>query len=251
MTQRLDGRIALVTGGASGIGEATSHRLASEGALVMVTDVDDGRGKAVVDAIETAGGAAGYAHLDVTSEAEWQAVVAAVVSERGGLHIVVNNAGFADSGDVESVSVEEWARVLAVIQTGVWLGMKHGGAAIRAAGGGSIVNISSVFGMAGGFGTSPAYAAGKGAVRNLTKNAALRWSTDGVRVNSVHPGFIDTPLLDWASRGERGSRMITSTPMGRLGRPEEIAAAVAFLASDDASFVTGAELAVDGGYMAQ
>lgn len=252
METGLEGKVALVTGGGSGIGAASSHRLASEGAIVVVTDVDDGKGKDVAAAIGQAGGTAAFAHLDVADEAEWSAVVAAVVDQHGSLDVLVNNAGFGDSGDVETASTDDWNRVIAVIQTGVWFGLKHGGAAIRATGGGSIINISSIFGTSGGFGTNPAYHAGKGAVRTLTKNAALHWATAGVRVNSVHPGFIETPLTAGARDDpERVNAILATTPLGRWGQPEEIADAVVFLASDRASFITGTEVYVDGGFTAR
>lgn len=252
MDTGLEGKVALVTGGGSGIGAASSHQLAAEGATVVVTDVDDGKGKDVVAAIAQAGGTATYLHLDVAEEAEWVAVVAGVIDQHGAIDVLVNNAGFGDGGDVETVTMEDWNRVIAVIQTGMWLGMKHGGAAMRAAGRGSIVNISSIFGTSGGFGTSPAYHAGKGAIRTLTKSAALHWATAGVRVNSIHPGFIETPLTAGAREDpEIVDRILSSTPMGRWGRPEEIADAVVFLSSARASFITGSEMYVDGGFMAR
>jgi len=252
MDTGLDGKVALVTGAGSGIGAASARLLAQEGAFVVLSDVNDGHGQEVTDAIVKAGGAAAYIHLDVADEAAWVAVVAGVVERHGALHVLVNNAGFGDGGDVETVSLDEWNRVIAVLQTGMWLGMKHAGPAIEAAGGGSIVNISSIYGTSGGFGTSPAYHAGKGAVRTLTKNAALHWATDGVRVNSVHPGFIETPLTAGArDDAARESAVLGVTPMGRWGHPEEIADMVVFLSSDRASFITGSEMYVDGGFSAR
>ena len=249
--KRLEGRVALVTGAASGIGRATAHRLADEGAVAVVTDVQDAPGEEAVAEIRSQGGTALFVHHDVTSEADWQAVVERVLAEHGRLDILVNNAGMGDLATIEETTLEDYERTIAIDQTGVFLGMKSCAEALKASGHGSVINISSIFGTSGGFGTSPAYHAAKGAVRTLTKNVALHWATAGVRVNSVHPGFIRTPILDAAKGTEVEQGMIDTTPMGRLGEPEEIAAAVAFLASDDASFVTGSELYVDGGFLAR
>ena len=249
--ERLTGRVALVTGAASGIGAATARRLASEGAAVLVTDVQDDAGAHVVKQVTASGGRAAYAHLDVTSQQEWEAAVASVVREFGGLDILVNNAGIVDLAGIEETSLADWHRTIETGQTGVFLGMKTAAAALAASGHGSVINISSVFGTSGGFGTSPAYHAAKGAVRTLTKNVALHWARRGVRVNSVHPGFIDTPILDPVRGTPADQAMINMTPLGRLGQPPEVAAGVAYLASDDASFVTGLELYIDGGYMAR
>ncbi|HEX6339422.1 MAG TPA: glucose 1-dehydrogenase [Jiangellaceae bacterium] len=249
--ERLEGRVALVTGAASGIGKAIVMRLAAEGATVFVTDVDNEEGHAVVTSIVEAGGKASFAHLDVSSESDWATAVARVVDEFGGLDILVNNAGMGDLGTIEETSLEDWARTIGIDQTGVFLGMKTAATALADSGHASVINISSIFGTSGGFGTSPAYHAAKGAVRTLTKNTALHWAEQGIRVNSVHPGFIDTPILEPTKGTEFEQTMISLTPMGRLGRPEEVAAGVAYLASDDASFVTGLELYIDGGYIAR
>jgi NAD(P)-dependent dehydrogenase (short-subunit alcohol dehydrogenase family) len=248
---RLEGRVALVTGAASGIGRTTAERLASEGALAVVTDVQDELGEEAASAIASDGRKAAFLHLDVTDENGWRTVVERVVADHGSLDILVNNAGLGDLAPIEETTIAEWERTIAIDQTGVFLGMKTCGDALKASGHGSVINISSIFGTSGGFGTSPAYHAAKGAVRTLTKNIALHWATEGVRVNSVHPGFIRTPILDQAKGTEVWDAMTAMTPMGRLGEPEEIAAAVAYLASDDASFVTGLELYVDGGYIAR
>ena len=248
---RLNGRVALVTGAASGIGEATAKRLASEGAAVLVTDVQDAAGTQVVKDITDSGGRASYLHLDVTSQPEWEAAVAAALEEFGRLDILVNNAGMGDLAAIEDTSLADWNHTIGIDQTGVFLGMKTAAAALAASGHGSVINISSIFGTSGGFGTSPAYHAAKGAVRTLPKNDALHWADGSVRVNSVHPGFIATPILDQAKGTPMEQAMLDVTPMGRLGQPEEIAAGVAYLASDDASFVTGLELYIDGGYTAR
>jgi NAD(P)-dependent dehydrogenase (short-subunit alcohol dehydrogenase family) len=249
--RRLEGRVALVTGSASGIGRATVERLSAEGAAVVVTDVQDEAGEQAAATIRDAGSDALYVHLDVTDESSWRTAVERVLADRGRLDILVNNAGLGDLAPIEETTLADWERTISIDQTGVFLGMKTCGAALKASGHGSVINISSIFGTSGGFGTSPAYHAAKGAVRTLTKNVALHWATEGVRVNSVHPGFIRTPILDQAKGTEIWDAMTASTPMGRLGEPEEIAAAVAYLASDDASFVTGLELYVDGGYIAR
>ena len=244
---RFENKVAIVTGGASGIGRATALRLASEGASIVIADVQDDKAAAVVAEIGATGGSALAVHLDVTDEGEWADAVAATVERFGRLDVLVNNAGIGDTAPIEDTPFETFQKVVAITSTSVFLGQKAASAALHADGGGAVVNVSSMFGIVGGFGGGPGYAAAKGAVRTLTKNTALGWATTGVRVNSVHPGFIDTPILGETDR----SMLVDTTPMGRIGQPEEIAAAIAFLASDDASFMTGAELVVDGGYIAR
>jgi NAD(P)-dependent dehydrogenase (short-subunit alcohol dehydrogenase family) len=240
-----------VTGAASGIGKATAERLVAEGAAVMVTDIQVELGEQTVSDLVEGGGKAVFLRHDVTSEEDWQAAVDAAVSQLGGLDILVNNAGMGDLKTIEDTTLEEWNRTVAIDQTGVFLGMKIAAPALRASGHGSVVNISSIFGTSGGFGTSPAYHAAKGAVRTLTKNAALHWATEGIRVNSIHPGFILTPIVEPTKGTPYWDAMTDLTPMGHLGDPSDIAAGVAYLASDDAKFVTGLELYIDGGYMAR
>ncbi|MQM27941.1 SDR family NAD(P)-dependent oxidoreductase [Glycomyces albidus] len=248
---RLEGRVALVTGAASGIGHAAVVRLAAEGAAVVVADIQDGPGEAVAEEVRGQGGRAVFQHHDVADESSWQGCLQRTLDEFGRLDILVNNAGIGDVATIEETSRDDYERTIAVDQTGVFLGMKTAAPALKESGHGSIVNISSIFGASGGFGTSPAYHAAKGAVRILTKNAALHWAREGVRVNSVHPGFIDTPMLAAVKGTEYETAMIDLTPVGRLGSPDEVAACVAFLAGDDASFITGSELYVDGGFLAR
>lgn len=248
---RLDGRVALVTGAASGIGKATAQRLAEEGAAVLLTDVNETLGATTTEELRASGARVDFLRHDVTSEADWAAAVAKAVDEFGSLGILVNNAGLGDLLPIEETSLADWERTVATDQTGVFLGMKTAAPHLKASGHGAVVNISSIFGTSGGFGTSPAYHAAKGAVRTLTKNVVLHWASKWVRVNSVHPGFIDTPILDPTRGTPYEQVMIDLTPMGRLGRPSEIAAGVAYLVSDDAAFVTGLELYIDGGYIAR
>lgn len=242
---RFTGETALITGGASGIGKAAAKQLAAGGANVVIGDIQDDAGKAVVQEIIDAGGSASYVHLDVTDEENWNAAVAETVLTYGGLTTLVNNAGIGDTLPIEDTPKGDWDKVIAVTQTSAFLGMKAASAELQKSGNGAVVNISSMYGIVGGLG-GPAYAAAKGAVRILSKSTALGWAKKGVRANSVHPGFIDTPILGDTDR----QYLIDTTPMGRLGDPEEVANVIAFLASDEASFMTGSEVVVDGGYTA-
>ena len=253
---RVAGKVALVTGAASGLGAASARRLAQEGAKVMLTDVAADAGRAVADQIAAAGGAAAFETHDVTSQGDWEGVVGVTLERFGRLDVLVNNAGV--SGGMQalmSLDYDTWRRVLAVNLDGVFFGMRYAGPAIAAAGGGSIVNISSILGKVGMAGAA-AYCASKGGVALLTKAAALEWAPLGIRVNSVHPGFIDTPMVSGAlqaleNANEMTDMIVSRHALARLGVPREIADAVLFLASDEFSFVTGAELVVDGGYTAQ
>ncbi len=238
---RIQDKVVLVTGAASGIGHAVVKLFAKEGARVFASDIK-APDAAYADGVETL-------DLDVTSEVAWKAAVDAVVAKAGRLDVLVNNAGIIAYEPLDSLSVEAWNQMIAVDQTGVFLGMREAVRAMRGRNAGSIVNISSIWGAAGVAGAH-SYQAAKGAVRTMTKNAALTYVGDGIRVNSVLPGFIHTPLTD-AQASDLNDVVINATPMKRGGQPIEIAQGVLFLASDEASYVTGAELVIDGGYLAQ
>jgi NAD(P)-dependent dehydrogenase (short-subunit alcohol dehydrogenase family) len=242
---------AIVTGAARGIGAATARRLAEDGYAVALTDVLDDEGAPLAAELTQNGHRAAYHHLDVTDEAAWASVLEAVESDLGQVEALVNNAGIGSMADVETETVEGWERTVAVNQTGVWLGMKVVGSRMREHGRGSIINVSSIFGAVGGFGASVAYHATKGAVRLMSKNAALRWATDGVRVNSLHPGFVETPLIADLKGTPAEEAILSMTPMGRLGEASEVASVIAFLAGDGASYMTGSEVYVDGGWIAR
>jgi 3alpha(or 20beta)-hydroxysteroid dehydrogenase len=251
ISTRLRDKVVLLTGATGGLGSAIAERLASEGARLVLTDLDREACRALGDRIAQPRGPHCALALDVSDENAWIAALSAVEAEFGVLHALVNNAGIGSYKTVQDEKRELWDRVMAIDSTGTWLGMKHAGPVIERAGGGSIVNMCSILGTVGGFGGSVAYQAAKGAVRSMTKNAALHWAATGVRVNSLHPGFIATEeVVDRYEGSERYRAMLDNTPMGRLGRADEVAAAVAFLAGDDSTFVTGSEIYADGGWTA-
>jgi len=243
-------RRVLVTGAGGGLGTEICKRLAAEGARLVAADLPGAILDSALDGIRDDGHLA--VALDVSNEDDWRAAVDRIERELGGLDVLINNAAIGSLQTVEDEEREHWDRVMAVDATGVWMGMKHAGPLIERSGGGAIVNVASILGSTGGLGNSVAYHAAKGAVRTMTKNAALHWATRGLRVNSLHPGFIETPqLLERYEGTERHRAMIANTPMGRLGRPAEIAGVVAFLGSDDAGYMTGAEVYADGGWTAR
>jgi NAD(P)-dependent dehydrogenase (short-subunit alcohol dehydrogenase family) len=248
---RLEGKVALITGAASGMGASMAQIFAAEGAKVVVADMLEDEGRRVVSDITRANGAAIFRRLDVSSEPEWKATVDAAIAEYGRLDILVNDAGLSGSAVEDLFDTAAWDRLMAVNARGVFLGMKFAIPIMKAQGGGSIVNISSISGITGQHGLHVAYNASKGAVRTLTKAAAVQHGADNIRVNSVHPGLM--PPMRSSGRTadpEVRAKMLRQVPMGRAGRPEEVANAVLFLASDEASYITGAELWVDGGYLA-
>ena len=249
---RLDGKVALISGGARGQGAAEAKMFALEGAKVVIGDILDDAGRRVEAEIDEAGGEAFYIHLDVTQEADWVTAVETAVSRYGKLDILVNNAGITIRKNVEETTSEDWDRIMAINAKGVFLGIKEAIPAMRRGGGGSIVNISSTAGLVGSPYSGASYAASKGAVRLLTKSTAIQYAKEGIRCNSVHPGLLETPmtedmLADAAHREERTQRI----PLGRIGTAEDVAYGVLYLASDEASFITGSELVIDGGATAQ
>jgi len=226
------------------MGECEARLVAREGAKVVLGDVLEEQGRKVAAEITQQGGAATFVRLDVTAESDWQRAVETAERTYGKLNVLVNNAGIVRMAPLDETSLEAWNEVINVNQTGVFLGMKHAVPAMRRAGGGSIINISSVAGLIG-LPDIPAYQASKGAVRLLTKHAAIQYAKDKIRVNSVHPGRIETPMTANLNP-ERRQLVLNLTPMGRDGKPEEVAYGVLYLASDESSFVTGSELVIDG-----
>ena len=248
---RLENKVALISGGARGMGATEARLFASEGAKVVIGDVLEVEGRQTEAQINEAGGDCLFVSLDVTSETNWQDVVAATVERFGKLDILVNNAGIARPGTVEETTTELWDAIMDINAKGVFLGTKAAIPEMRKVGGGSIINISSVAGIVAS--RLAAYGASKGAVRLLTKSTAIQYASDGIRANSVHPGVIESPmtlplLLDTEDNRQSS---IARHPIGRLGQPEDVAYGVLFLASDESSFMTGSELVIDGGLTAR
>jgi NAD(P)-dependent dehydrogenase (short-subunit alcohol dehydrogenase family) len=237
---RIDGKVALVSGAAQGIGRAVAELFAEEGAITYAGDVKSVAGAKGIEPLA----------LDVTNPKEWKSAIDEIAAKHGRIDILINNAGIVRAyGQVTETELEDFNAVISVNLTGTFLGMKAVLPIMRKAGKGSIVNFSSIWGSVGVAGAA-AYSAGKGGVRNLTKNAAISYAPENIRVNSVHPGLIRTPLVE-AQSDAMNAGIIAATPMGRMGTPREVANVCLFLASDESSFVTGSELVVDGGYLAQ
>ncbi len=252
---RVAGKVAIVTGAAQGLGQRIAEVLAREGATVLATDVQDDAGEQVVAGIRSDGGTARYLHLDVTSESDWENGIRTAVDELGGLHVLVNNAGIGVQKDVLETSLEEWRYLMAVNLDGVFLGTKLAIPAMAASGGGSIVNMSSVAGFSG-HPELAAYCASKGGVRIFSKSVAVFCARAGfkVRVNSVHPAFVRTPLLQPyldAHPNVTEEDIAAAHPLGTLGDPDDVAYGVLYLASDESKWVTGTELVIDGGMLAE
>ena len=248
---RLAGKVALITGGASGMGQSEATIFAREGASVVVGDLLEAEARDLAAGITKAGGQAHFVKLDVTSEASWRDAVAATVTSFGKLDLLVNNAGISGTFDPDTMSTTAWDALMNVNAKGVFLGMKYAVPAMRDAGGGAIVNISSISGFVGQDRIHMAYNASKGAVRLMTKSAAVQFARDGIRVNSVHPGIMPPMRTSKASADPAWrEKTLRAVPMKREGRVEEVAYAVLFLASDEASYITGTELVVDGGFLA-
>jgi len=255
MSGQLDGKVALVTGGASGIGRATALALAREGAKLIIADRNDEGGQQTVHMITEQGGDAAFVQVDVTQARQVEAMISTTVATYGRLDCAHNNAGIGarPRALLHELPEESWDRVLSINLKGVWLCMKYEIMQMLKQGGGAIVNTASIMGLVGSWSRSGAYNASKHGVVGLTKTAALEYATSGIRVNAVCPGYIRTPLIEEAltSNPEMEAQIVARHPIGRMGRPEEIADAVVWLCSDAASFVTGHTMTVDGGYVAQ
>jgi len=249
---RLEGKVALISGGARGMGAEAGRLFAKEGAKVVLGDVLETEGKTTVEEIRAAGGEATFVRLDVTRESDWAGAVTEAERWYGKLDVLVNNAGIGGGNRIEDTTLADWERIMAVNSTGVFLGTRAVIPAMRRAGGGSIVNISSQLGLVGTDNSSPQYQASKGSVRLLTKATAIQYAKDGIRANSVHPGPIVTAMTERRRADPETYRLTVSRiPLGRYGQPLEVALGVLYLASDEASFVTGSELVIDGGWTAQ
>jgi NAD(P)-dependent dehydrogenase (short-subunit alcohol dehydrogenase family) len=249
---RLAGKVALISGGARGQGAAETRLFVREGAAVVFGDVLDDDGKKVEAEIRATGGQATYVHLDVTHEADWRAAVATAVQTYGRLSVLVNNAGILFRAKIEDTSEADWDRIMAVNVKGVFLGTKAAIPAMRQAGGGSIINISSTAGLVGSPGGTAAYTATKGAVRLFTKSTAIQHAREGIRCNSVHPGPIATDMIKDVLEDQKAwEGRLRRLPMGRAGTADEVAYGVLYLASDESSYVTGSELVIDGGTTAE
>lgn len=248
---RLEGKVALISGAARGMGAEEARIFAREGAKVVIGDISEAEGKAVEAQISEAGGQALFVHLDVTQEEDWAKAVDLVVTRFGKLDVLVNNAGISSRAFTDDTGTEAWDKIMEVNSKGVFLGTRAAIPKMLEAGGGSIINISSIMGLVGSAGGHPAYNASKGAVRIFTKAIAVRHGKDNIRVNSVHPGFMPPMASGIAYDQDQRRQSLEQTPLGRKGRVEEVANAVLFLASDEASYITGAELAVDGGFTAK
>ena len=249
---RLEGKVAFISGGARGMGAVEARLFASEGAKVGIGDTLGDEGRAVAAEINEAGGECLFVRLDVTREADWERAIGETVAAFGRLDILVNNAGVSQWSLLHETSEEDWDRVMDINTKGVFLGTKRAIPAMKAAGGGSIINISSQLGLVGTEQSSPQYQASKGAVRLLTKHTAMQYAPDGIRCNSVHPGPINTAMTEVRrSDAETYSEMVSRIPLGRFGEPEEIANGALYLASDESGWVTGSELVLDGGWTAR
>ena len=248
---RLEGKVAIVTGAASGMGAEEARLFAREGAKVVVSDITDDDGLAVVRQIEDTGGDAIYVHTDVTSADSWQSLIDATLAKYGSIDILVNNAGISSGSYEDPMDIDGWTNIMDVNSTGVYLGTRAVIPEMQKTGGGSIVNISSIMGFVGGEGGHPAYHASKGAVRIFTKATAVRYGPDGIRANSVHPGFMPPMRTAQVRQEGHADQLIELTPLRRTGETIEVAYGVLFLASDEASFVTGTELVIDGGFIAR
>jgi cyclopentanol dehydrogenase len=249
---RLDGKVALISGGARGQGALEAELFAAEGASVVFGDVLDDEGRQVERRITEAGGNAVYVHLDVTSDAEWADAVHTAEASFGKLDVLVNNAGIANADSIEDTTEDLWDRIMEVNSKGVFLGTRKALPAMRRAGGGSIINVSSIAGILGRALTGSAYSASKGAVRTFTKTTAIQHASEGIRCNSIHPGPVDTPMLSGISDNPEILRQRTDeVPLGRLGQSPDIAYGALYLASDESAWITGIELIIDGGITAQ